>query len=95
MTTRTLDPQPRMQLRFIKLYRTPVGLRAFARLFILLLPILYGEYGGYEKITVGTVLPQKHPISGDVSTPFPFLPPPPLFSRPPLRPSPLAPGTLR
>ena len=34
----------RVQLRFIKHYRTPVSLRAFARIFILILPILYGPY---------------------------------------------------
>ncbi len=32
------------QLRFIKHYRTPLGLRAFGRIFILILPILFGPY---------------------------------------------------
>lgn len=33
-----------MQLRFIKHYRTPLGLRAFSRFFILIMPVMLGPY---------------------------------------------------
>ena len=38
------------------MYRTPLGLRAFARVFILILPILYGPYFGEANKTTRSCL---------------------------------------
>ena len=43
------------QLRALKEYRTPLGLRSFARLFILIIPIMFGPY--YVTVALATNLP--------------------------------------
>ena len=43
------------QLRALKEYRTPLGLRSFARFFIILMPIMFGPY--YVTVALATNLP--------------------------------------
>lgn len=43
------------QLRALKGYRTPLGLRSFARLFILVIPVMFGPY--YVSVAIATNLP--------------------------------------